>query len=128
MQRHPVAFGIEKDGAEAIRADLFLLYQNLAPTFGDGFLRLIVTAIHVEVNQRAFFRGFVVLGHHEAAGDILVLVREQPKFHVTMTFLAHLDSENRRIKFNRALEVGDGDVGPDDGVFYAHGKSAGGIG
>jgi len=120
MQCDSVAFSIANYCPKPVRSDGLFVFENLAAAFLDGPDRIVQPALDAQVNQRAMLRGLVVLRFDQAPGDIFIGVRQQAKFHPWHCLLGNGCSKNSGIELDGSIEVIDGNVGPTDGVAFAH--------
>ena len=120
MQRDPVAFGIDNDCAKAVWANLMFFFEDASAFLARRSDRVLEPAFHAQINERPVFRRTIILRLHQTAGDIFVLVRQQSEFKSGRRFFADRCPEDRRIKFNRAIEICDWDVRPANGVLSTH--------
>jgi hypothetical protein len=52
MQRDPISFRIDNDGAKTVRSDLMFVLQNFSAVSARGFHCIVETAFHRKINER----------------------------------------------------------------------------
>lgn len=91
--------------------------QNFSAVCTRRFNGLIKPAFSKKINQRtvsrrAIINAAAVAPNAKTTGRILFFVRQKSVFCSAVRYLLHLFAENSGIKFNRAIEVSDRNVGP----------------
>ena len=120
MERDAIALAVDDDRAMAVRPDRMRRLQHAAAVRSDGALGIDDAAVDVEVDERAAERRpGVAARRNEAAADLAASVGEDGEREAGAALARHLAAEDGAIEPDRALEVGDRDVDPDEAV--AHG-------
>ena len=117
MECDPIAFRINNDRAKAVLADLLSRAQNLSAIGARGFDRFIQTAFDQKINQRTICRGPVIdaatiAANAKTTGCVLFFVRQETVFHSSVGQPLHSFAKHGGIKFDRAIEIHDRNVGP----------------
>ena len=120
MQCNSVAFSIANYCPKAVRSDGLFFLEDLSAAFLDGSNRIVQPALDAQVNQRAMLGGLVVFRFDQAAGNIFIGVRQESEFHAWHGLLGNGCSKNSGIELDGSIKVVDGNVGPTDGVGFAH--------
>jgi hypothetical protein len=89
MEREPVAFRIDDDGAKSVRPERLSILQNLAAIVPRGFDRFVKTTFDGKINERSILRRLIFIADAVAAeakttGRILFFVREQSVFEFAL--------------------------------------------
>jgi len=121
VQRDAVAFGIDDDGAKAVRPDLLTLVQDTSAVGAHGFDRFIQPSFHREINQRPVGRRSIidaaaVAAHDEATGRVLFLVRQKAVLHSALRPSFHLARQHGGIELDCSIEIRDRNIGPTERV------------
>src|SRR6266496_1478698 len=120
VQRNSVAFSIANYRPKPVGSDGLFFLEDFSAAFLDGPNRVVQPALNAQVNQRAMLGGLVVLRLDQAPRNIFIGMRQQSEFHARHRLLGNRSSKNSGIELNGSIEVVDGNIGPTDGVAFAH--------
>jgi hypothetical protein len=129
MQRNAVPFGVEHNGAKAVRTD-GMLGEDYLPAIrcdsGDG---IIQSSLAIEIYERPMIRGFVLLGAMKAASDDFVSARQEAYCHPRVLLLGDWCAQHRGIETNGPIQIEHGDIHPYNLIhhdeLHARGKGQG---
>ena len=93
MQRDAVALAVERDGAEAVRADGVDFFLHGAAVFGELGDGIADAAVGVEVNKQSLVAGNILRQHHETTA-VALLVMRHANVAIAKGFLRHFSQPN----------------------------------
>ena len=117
MERDSVAFRIDHHSTKSVLADLLSRAQDFPTVLSRGFDRFIQPALNQQINQRSICgRGVIdasaIAANAKTTGGVLFFVRQQTVIHSSVGQPLHSFAKHGGIKFDRAIEIHDRNVGP----------------
>lgn len=118
MQREPVALAVHDQRPHAVGPDRVHTLGHLAPQRHDLVHRVADPPVHIQIHQRPLAAADRVGPGHQAP-PVAVLVVQHRELEAVERFLGALDPQHPLVEPARAIEIGNGDIHPDETVVLA---------
>src|SRR6476660_6691353 len=117
MQRDAVAFAVEHNGPEAMRADGVRILNYATAVRYDLADGVANSAVRVQIQKHAASGDFILVKYQAAA--IAVFVLDYAEREVAVCFLVDADAKYGSVELGGTIEIGNRDVEPNGAVVLA---------